>query len=81
MRGFVRRLPWGLLGMLALVLLCESYVAGHRHRFMTPHELDWMTSGRLAMRSPQVRSAARMRASLGSINPMGWCVLYQPISR
>lgn len=49
--------PWALLGMLVLVAACEALVVRHRHVFMTPHEFDWMSSGRNAAKAAPVRRA------------------------
>ena len=51
----LRKLPWGLLGMLGLVIGGERFVQRHETTFMTPHELDWEAGGRNAEQiSPRV---------------------------
>jgi hypothetical protein len=52
-----RSWPFGLVGMLVTVAAFESFIECHRDRFMTAHELDWMSSGQAATRSQRVRSA------------------------
>ena len=42
MRGLV---PWGLLGMLVLVLASERFVARHALDFTRPEYRDWRLSG------------------------------------
>jgi hypothetical protein len=46
-----RRVPWGLVGMLGLVLAVEAFVQRHESRFMTPLELDWQAGGLNARRA------------------------------
>lgn len=46
----LKRLPRGLLGMLALVVAIEGFVGRNALLFMNAAEVDWMTSGRTAMR-------------------------------
>jgi len=49
MSGRQRRIiPWGLLGMLALVLASERYVARHALDFTRPESWDWRLSGQAA---------------------------------
>jgi hypothetical protein len=40
--------PWGLLGMLGLIVLAEWFVSRNALSFMNSAELDWMLSGRRA---------------------------------
>ncbi|MFO0910741.1 MAG: hypothetical protein U0794_20740 [Isosphaeraceae bacterium] len=57
-RPFLRwpaRLPFGLIGMIALVLPIEYGIQRSGELFMTPHERDWKAAGRLA-RSPVSRA-------------------------
>ena len=44
------RVPWGLLGMFALVGLFESFVAGHGVRFSRIEPDDWRSTARVAER-------------------------------
>jgi Protein of unknown function (DUF1574) len=47
-RPWALRLPWGLIGVLALVVPVEWYVAGNPQRFMTTIEMDWRVVGKEA---------------------------------
>jgi hypothetical protein len=44
------RAPWGLLGMIALVLSLEGYLARHSLDFSRPEGTEWRLSGRAARR-------------------------------
>ena len=48
--GRIGRLPWGLLGMLALVACAERFVAKHSLDFTRPEYLDWRETGKAARR-------------------------------
>lgn len=50
-----RRLPWGLLGMLALVACVERSLARHALDFTRPEGYDWGTAGKAARRKTQGR--------------------------
>ncbi len=45
-----RRPPWGLVGMLALVAVVETRLAGHDLDFTTPMHWDWRIVGKAATR-------------------------------
>ena len=49
-----RRPPWGLLGMVGLVVLIESTLAGHDLDFTAPWHWDWRVTGHWATRTEQV---------------------------
>jgi hypothetical protein len=55
------RWPWGLLGMLALVVAVESTVARHRFEFLDMTSVTWALSGRAA-----VSESLKGRSSSGS---------------
>ncbi|SIN81403.1 Protein of unknown function [Singulisphaera sp. GP187] len=46
--------PWGLLGMIALVLAIEGYVSRHEFDFTRPEGVEWRLSGQAARR-PDLR--------------------------
>lgn len=45
-----RRVPWGVVGMLGLVMAIESNLRGRDLDFTEPWHWDWRYTGRLAMR-------------------------------
>jgi hypothetical protein len=45
------RIPWGLVGMLGLVMLAEWFVSRNALSFMNAAELDWMSSGRASAKT------------------------------
>jgi hypothetical protein len=45
-----RKVPWGLAGMLGLLLAVEAFVQRHETQFMTPFELDWKAGALSARR-------------------------------
>ena len=52
----VRRLPWGLLGMLLLILAAEAALARREVDFTSdPWAWDWLSNGRAASRSTRGR--------------------------
>jgi hypothetical protein len=50
-----RRLPWGFLGMLGLVMAIEWTLAGHDLDFTAVWHWDWRVIGRAATRPERVR--------------------------
>src|ERR1700710_913157 len=44
----LRRLPWGFLGMLVLVLGFERFVDRHSLDFTRPESQDWRSNGKAA---------------------------------
>ena len=55
--GRVARAPWGLAGMLAIVLVVEASVGGRDPAF-TAHAIDIWTDAREQAESPEARSSA-----------------------
>lgn len=41
-------MPWGLLGMLGCMLLCESWLARHEGSFLAPIPADWQDAAQAA---------------------------------
>lgn len=50
-----RRLPWGFLGMLGLVIAIEGRLASHDLDFTGPPQWDWRVIGRAASRPDRVQ--------------------------
>ena len=66
----IRRFPWGLLGMLGLVVAVETFVARHRLDFTDTASLSWVMSGESAGVGP---GAARSSAWATAWRSMGSC--------